>query len=190
MDKETALDILFKMSICALYDMEKEVLLNLGELAEHAILDLLGDSFLQHREETKQQIARLDKVMQLTGITDEITKLSKQPFNIESLPFKGRELMYIQSSISEGANGIIKILQDGKTVLSHFVTTEAVDMAILTIGQKVAHYEIASYNSTCMLANYLDYKKAADFLRTSLDEEIAMEKRLIEIAQTEMHVSL
>ncbi|MBL0098502.1 MAG: DUF892 family protein [Bacteroidetes bacterium] len=62
------------------------------------------------------------------------------------------------------------------------------DAGIISAGQKVEHYEIASYGTLRQFAETLGYEDAADLLQLTLDEEKAADEKLTEVAVATINV--
>jgi ferritin-like metal-binding protein YciE len=62
------------------------------------------------------------------------------------------------------------------------------DAGIISAGQKVEHYEIASYGTLRQFAQTLDLDDVAELLQTTLDEEKAADQKLTEVAVTAVNV--
>ncbi|RYG01673.1 MAG: DUF892 family protein, partial [Chitinophagaceae bacterium] len=57
------------------------------------------------------------------------------------------------------------------------------DAALIIAGQKVEHYEIATYGGLVQLAVTMDLRKAADLLDKTLNEEEQTDRLLTHIAE-------
>ncbi|HVW99413.1 MAG TPA: DUF892 family protein [Candidatus Babeliaceae bacterium] len=183
MKKNTALDLFLETGLRHLYTAEKATLENLSTLAEKSVDSELRKCFLSHQRETEKQIQRLEKIFQRLDIDVKGSKLQGLPGITE----KGKELLktMIDLNFTDRSKGIEGILNEGKELLRHFAKTDANDIALISAGQKVEHYEIACYNSLCALADFYDENKILDLLTESLDEELAMEERLSNLVEGE-----
>lgn len=63
---------------------------------------------------------------------------------------------------------------------------EAKDAALISSARKMTHYAIAVYGTARTLAGVLEENKVANLLQTTLDEEIAEEGILTEVAAFEL----
>ena len=57
------------------------------------------------------------------------------------------------------------------------------DAGIIAAGQKVEHYEIASYGTLAAYAGMLGYDDAAELLHQTLEEEKAADAKLTEVTE-------
>jgi len=62
------------------------------------------------------------------------------------------------------------------------------DAGIILAGQKVEHYEIASYGTLRQFAETLNLTEAVDLLEQTLNEEKAADEKLSEIAVSVVNV--
>ena len=62
------------------------------------------------------------------------------------------------------------------------------DAGIISAGQKVEHYEMASYGTLRTFAEILGLDEVAALLQTTLDEEKAADEKLTEIATSAINL--
>jgi len=62
------------------------------------------------------------------------------------------------------------------------------DAGIISAGQKIEHYEIATYGTLCAFAKTLGEEEAADLLAQTLNEEKEADEKLSEIAESAINV--
>ncbi len=63
------------------------------------------------------------------------------------------------------------------------------DAGIISAGQKVEHYEIASYGTLRQFAETLGMDDAAELLQATLDEEKAADEKLTDVAVSAVNVA-
>jgi len=63
------------------------------------------------------------------------------------------------------------------------------DAGIISAGQKIEHYEIASYGTLKTLAGILGYDEAAELLDATLQEEKNADSKLTEVAENSINQS-
>ncbi len=184
MDKNTALDLFLEVSIRHLYNAEHETYDNLSVLATTANNDSLRDLFNHHREETDEQIHRLERAMDILGIDINSSKLR----GMSSFMEQGKELLKTMAdfNFSDRSKGMHGIINEGKELIRHFADTDAGDLALVSAGRKVEYFEIACYQSLCLLADIYNHKEILHLMKQSLREEIAMQERLMRLAQEEL----
>lgn len=141
-----------------LYNAENQLVKALPKMAKAASSEGLKEAFTSHLEETREQVARLDKVAKLLGI-----KLSgKKCAAMEGLLEEGKEMIE-----AEGPEGVI-------------------DLGLIAGAQRVEHYEISAYGSARALAEQLGHSDVAALLQETLDEESAADEKLTGIATDEV----
>ena len=115
---------------------------------------LLRSAFSVQRFDTREQIARLEKILQIVG---------------------GR---------SRGHHGdaIAGLLADADEVVARTTAGEVRDAGILEAAQTLEHHQIARYSTLVTLAERLGETEAARLLRTSLQEERVTVRLLDQVA--------
>ncbi len=137
-----------------LYSAENQLLKALPRMAKNASDDQLRKAFEQHAKETRNQIAKLDKIGKRLG-----KKLT------------GKKCHAMEGLIEE-AKEILE--EDGEPML--------LDHAMIGAAQKVEHYEIAGYGTARTLAELIGEDDIAATLQEILDEEGETDKKLTAIA--------
>src|SRR5688500_14853952 len=107
-----------------LYSAETQLLKALPKMAKTATSEELTEAFTNHLEQTREQVARLEKVGEQLG---------------ESM--KGKKCLAME--------GLIK---EGEETMEEDATPAMLDLALIGAAQKVEHYEIAGYGTARTLA--------------------------------------
>jgi len=128
----------------------------LPKLARAARSETLREAFLTHRDQTEDQIERLDQVFELVGVGP------------------GRKTC-------EAMQGI---LEEGDETVADYAGSEALDAGLIAASQAVEHYEISRYTALCDWAKALGIDRAANLLGETLDEEKETDRLLTEIAES------
>jgi len=141
-----------------LHSAENQILKALPKMAKAASSPDLQRAFEDHLEQTREQVTRLDKVMELVGATGKAKKC-------------------------KGMEGLI---EEGKEVLDEKdeASPAALDAALIAAAQRVEHYEIAAYGTVCTYAKQLGAREALELLKETMNEEEETDKRLSQIAST------
>ncbi len=153
--KEKGLEELFVETLKDIYYAEKQILRNLPRMAKAATTTELRDAFQKHRDETEQQIERLEQVFEQMG----------------------------KSARGKSCQAIIGIVEESQEVMDEFKGSEALDAGILASAQAVEHYEISRYGTLVTWANQLGMKDAAKLLGQTLDEEKKTDMLLTKLAE-------
>lgn len=180
MEKHSTLDLLFETLLRHLYKAENQTLDNLKLLADTAASSDLKSIFLDHREETRKQMNRLERIFDILRIDIHSTKLQGLPGLME----KGKELLktLVDLNFTDKSKGMDGIISEGKEMLRHFGNSEVKSFALVICGQKVEQFEIACYRSLLLIASEYEIPEINDLLQASLKEEEAVEKKLADFA--------
>ena len=144
------------MTNCAIrHDAEKQLTKALPRLAKASSDPRLRQAFESHLEETRGQIARLEKVF-------------------ESLDERVR---------GKHCEGIAGIIEEGKSIMEEDLDETTMDAALIAAGQRAEHYEMAAYGTLVAWAQAMGHTQAAKLLEQTLDEEKAADKKLSGLAE-------
>lgn len=157
---DSLLQELFLDSLKDIYYAEKAISKTLPKMKKAATSAELKGAFDDHLVTTKEQITRLEDVFASIGEKA-----------------KGKKCEAIEGIIKEG-EGIIEETEQG---------TATRDVGLILAGQKVEHYEIATYGGLRQLAQTLGYNEAADLLQQTLDEEKEADVLLTQIAENNVN---
>lgn len=146
---------LFIKELKQLYDAENQLVAILPECADAATSSELKEAILEHFEETKNQVQRLDKIFKL---------LKEKP--------EGEKCTALQSLISSAR----ELIQSEQPSLVR-------DAGIISCAQQVEHFEISTYGTARTFARQLDFDEIADLLQETLDEEGSADKKLTDLAE-------
>jgi len=147
---------LFIEELQDLYSAEDMILEALPKMIEEATSPELKSAFQQHLEQTKGQVARLDRIFdQLDGVDREDKKC-------------------------KGMKGII---DDNEDLLDEDAEPEVRDAGMIAGAQRVEHYEIAGYGTVRTYAKLLGRSDWAQLLQQTLDEEKQTDLKLNQLAE-------
>lgn len=153
----SALTKLFVDELKDIYWAEKHLIKNLPKMAKAATSSELQAAFENHLKETVNQVDRLEKVFESIG---------------EKATAKKCDAM---EGLVKEAEGCIEDTEDG---------TLTRDAALISCGQKVEHYEIASYGTLKTFAGVLGFTTAVKLLEETLAEEKTADTLLTQIAES------
>ena len=146
---------LFLAELADMYDAEHRIIKALPQLAKAATCEKLKGAFLAHLEETKGHVTRLEKVFQSFG-------------------------KKAQGKKCEASVGLLK---EGDEIAADNKGEPTINAALISAGQKVEHYEIASYGCLHEWAKLLENEEAAKLIEANLYEEKDANKKLMELAR-------
>ena len=150
---ETLRDLLV-LKLCALYDIENQLVKALPKMAKIAKDQKLQSAFTAHLEETKGHVERLEEAAELLDFAIKPEKV-------------------------EGIRGIIK---DADWIMKSIKNPAARDTLLVAAAQYAEHYEMAGYGAARTWAEEMGHNDVADLLQETLNEEGEANRKLTELA--------
>jgi ferritin-like metal-binding protein YciE len=147
---------LFINELRDLYSGEAQLLKTLPRLARAADAKELRAAFDEHLAVTRGQVERLDALLAGLGEKTRGTKCQTMACLIDEA----------KEALGRDAHPVVR------------------DVALIAVGQKVAHIGMAGYECARTYARLLGDGEAADHLQDAMDEEAEADVRLSELAQT------
>jgi ferritin-like metal-binding protein YciE len=138
-----------------LYSAEKQIVRSLPKLAKAVSTPALQQALLDHLEETKGQVERLERIAEVVG-----KKLT------------GKTCV-----------GMRGVLEEGSEVLEETEKGILRDAALIGASQRVEHYEIAGYGTARDFAKILGLTDVAELLEQTLEEEKAADEKLTALSK-------
>jgi ferritin-like metal-binding protein YciE len=157
------IDSLKKLYVEQLKDVfsaEKQLVQALPKMAKGSTHPQLRAAFEQHLEQTREHVARLEKV-----------------FELIDKPARAKKCKAMEG-----------LIEEGKEVLEEDMDDDVRDAALIAAAQRVEHYEIAAYGTLRTYANLLGETQAVKILQTTLDEEGDTDKKLTQLAESSINV--
>ncbi len=158
--KESQLMELFIDELKDIYWAEKALLKAIPKMIEHATSPELSEALTNHLAETEEHVSRLEKVFEIIGEKAEAVKC-------EAMAGLVKEAGEIMEECEKGA---------------------MCDAGIISAGQKVEHYEIATYSTLSHFADLLGFQDAVELLAETLSEEKAADEKLSEVAMGAINI--
>jgi ferritin-like metal-binding protein YciE len=155
-DQGGMLEEFFTDEIKDIYWAEKHLVKTLPKMAKAATSPELKEAFTNHLEETKGHVERIEQVFELLE---------------EKAQAKKCDAM---EGITKEGDGVIEDTETG---------TSTRDVALILAGQKVEHYEIATYGGLVQLAKNLGRDDIAEILEQTLEEEKNADQLLTTVAE-------
>jgi Uncharacterized protein conserved in bacteria len=159
--ESSMLEELFLDELKDIYWAEKHLLKALPKMEKAATSEELKQSFTDHLEVTREQVARLERAFEL---------LDKKA--------QGKKCEAMDGLTKE-AESIIEDTEKG---------TMTRDVGLIMAAQKVEHYEIATYGSLAQLAKTIGKTELADLMGQTLEEEKQADQLLTSIAENNINV--
>lgn len=158
--KSSQLMELFEDGLKDIYWAEKALTKALPKMIKKATSQELIDALKSHLAETENQVARLEQV------------------------FKSIDKKAVAKKC-EAMDGLIK---EAGEIMESSEAGAMRDAGIISAGQKVEHYEIASYGTLRQFAETLGLKEAVSLLEKTLNEEKAADQKLSEVAKDAINI--
>jgi ferritin-like metal-binding protein YciE len=150
---------LFVLKMMALYDMESELVKALPKMAKAAGDPELKQSFLDHLEETKEHVTRLEQVFTILELKPKKTKV-------------------------EAIRGLVA---DAEWLIKQKPSQGLLDAVLIASARYVEHYEMAGYLTAIAWAELLDMDDAIEVFEATLEEERKSDMALNEIAEEKIN---
>ena len=151
---------LFEDGLKDIYWAEKALTKALPKMIKKATSPELIKAIENHLGETEAQVAKLEEIFESIG-------------------------KKAQAKKCEAMHGLIK---EGEEIMSETKQGAMRDAGIIAAGQKVEHYEIATYGTLCTFAKTMGLEHAAKLLHEILEEEKAADEKLTEVAVSTINV--
>lgn len=159
--KISNLNDLLILQLKDLYSAESQLTRALPKMAKAAHSTELQDAFLNHLDETKEQISRLEQIATLLD-----------------MKLQGHKCVAMEGLIAEGEETIREDMDP-----------EVLDAALICAAQRVEHYEMAGYGCARTFAETLGFAEVAQLLADTLEEEAAADQTLTNIAISQVNLA-
>jgi ferritin-like metal-binding protein YciE len=159
-EQRPLLQKLFVDMLKDIYWAEKHLTRALPKMKKAATTQELQNAFEDHLAQTEQHVTRLEKAFSLIGEKAQAEKC-------EAMAGLTKEADLMTSATEKGS-----------------LTR---DVALIAAGQKVEHYEIATYGTLVQLASNMHLNEVASLLEQTLKEEKEADSLLTEIAENNVN---
>jgi ferritin-like metal-binding protein YciE len=154
-----SLKVLFIEMLKDSYDAEQRLVEALPKMVDAATSTSLKNVLREHLDQTLNHVSRLEQVFNSIGVLPE----------------------------RETCQGMKGLISEGSEVIGSQGDRAVRDAALIAAAQRLEHYEIAIYGSTCTFAAQLGFTQAVDLLQSTLEEEKAAYRKLTELATEEIN---
>lgn len=155
------LDDLFLHTLKDILYAERKILKALPKMERKATDLKLKAALSSHREETEDQVHRLEEVFESIG-----------------KPARGAK-----------CDAMVGLVEEAEGLMAEIDDAETMDAALISLAQAVEHYEIARYGTLVAWAKQLGQPTAASLLKQTLDEEYAADKALSKLAEERLNAA-
>ena len=153
--EDSALNELFIDELKDIYWAEKHLVTALPKMAKAATSEELRNAIESHLAETENHVTRLEDVFDAID----------------------------EKAVAKKCEAMAGLIAEGTEIISDTKKgTLTRDAGIISAGQKIEHYEIASYGTLKSMATTLGYDEAAELLDATLQEEKNADSMLTKIA--------
>ena len=151
---------LFIHELKDLYNAENQILKALPKMRDAAASKDLQQAFSKHLKETEQHVKRLEQVFELMG----------------------------EKAKGEKCKAMEGIIRESDDMINEKADVDVMDAALISMAQRVEHYEIASYGTLCTYAKQLKMQDVLDQLQMNLDDEKKTDQTLTFIAENKINI--
>lgn len=151
---------LFEDELKDIYWAEKALTKAIPKMIKNATSQELIDALTSHLAETKNQITRVEQVFESIG----------------------------KKAVAKKCEAMEGLIKEAENIMESCETGAMRDAGIIAAGQKVEHYEIASYGTLRQFAETLGLKRAVSLLEATLNEEKAADEKLSEVATDAVNI--
>lgn len=152
----TKLKDLFVEQLRDLYNAESQVQLGLERWSEAADSEALRQLFGDRIEQASRHISRVQEICSALGV----------------------------SPAGEKCHGMQGLITEGDEYIDDSEPGPVRDAGLIANAQRIEHYGMAGYGCARTYAERLGHDEAAQALQKNVDESVAMDKRMTELAET------
>jgi len=152
--KSNRLKHLYVEQLKDLYSAENQLVKAIPKMAKASTSPDLRAGFEEHLGQTKEHVARLERIFKALGETPTGKKC-------------------------KGMEGLIK---EGAEMVDEGPAPEELDAGLISAAQRVEHYEMAGYGCVATYAKLLGEIEAESLLRETLEEERDTDKKLTQLS--------
>jgi ferritin-like metal-binding protein YciE len=152
--KENRLKHLYVEELKDLFSAENQLLKALPKMAKASTSEDLRAGFEEHLEQTKEHVARLEKIFKTLG----------------------------ENAGGKKCKGMAGLIEEGAEMIAEDPDPEELDAGLISAAQRVEHYEIAGYGCVSAYAKLLGEDRALSLLQQTLEEEKEADKKLTQLS--------
>lgn len=151
---------LFEDELKDIYWAEKALTKAIPKMIKNATSPDLIDALAAHLTETENQVVRAEEIFESIG----------------------------KKAVAKKCEAMEGLIKEAGAIMESCETGAMRDAGIISAGQKVEHYEIASYGTLRQFAETLGLTEAVTLLAATLDEEKAADEKLSEVATAAINI--
>jgi ferritin-like metal-binding protein YciE len=154
--KKEGFEDLFQQTLEELCDAERQIVQAMPKMIASCSSAQLSGALQSHLDETRQQLVRLESILELAG----------------------------EESAGKESKGMHGVLEESDQILDDLERSPVRDVALIAAAAKVEHCEIAAYGSACAIAEVLGQQEIFRILQDILAEERNASDTLAELAKS------
>jgi ferritin-like metal-binding protein YciE len=152
--QSSKLMLLLEDELKDIYWAEKALTTAIPKMIKNSTSHELSEALQKHLTETEGHVKRLERVFELIG----------------------------KKAAAKKCDAMAGLIKEAKEIMDECEEGVMRDAGIISAGQKVEHYEIATYGTLMHFAKTLNLEDVAQLLDQTLKEEKAADEKLTEIA--------
>ncbi|MCW3084516.1 MAG: hypothetical protein JWP12_1882 [Bacteroidetes bacterium] len=145
---------LFEDELKDIYWAEKALTKAIPKMIKNATSQELIEALENHLSETEEHVSRVEQVFESIG----------------------------KKAVAKKCEATAGLIKEAQEIMEECEEGAMRDAGIISAGQKIEHYEIASYGTLRAFADLLGLDEAVELLEDTLKEEKAADERLTEVA--------
>jgi len=157
---ENQLKQLFENGLSDIYWAEKALVKAIPKMIDNATSEELINALDTHLSETEKHVSRIEQVFGLIG----------------------------KDAVAKKCEAMAGLIEEAEDIMDECEEGVMRDAGIIAAGQKVEHYEIATYGTLRQFAKTLGLNDAVVLLQKTLDEEKTADEKLTEIAVSTVNI--
>jgi ferritin-like metal-binding protein YciE len=158
--EESKLMKLFEDELKDIYWAEKALLKAIPKMVKNATSEELTDALENHLKETEGQVERLEQVFEAIG----------------------------KKAVGKKCEAMAGLVKEAEEIMKDSDKGAMRDAGIISAGQKVEHYEIATYGTLRTFAQTLGLEDVVSLLEETLEEEKNADEKLTEVAESTINM--
>lgn len=151
---------LFEEELKDIYWAEKALTKAIPKMIKNATSEELVMALKNHLEETNVHVSRAEQVFEILG----------------------------KKAVAKKCEAMAGLIKEAEGIMEDCEPGAMCDAGIISAGQKVEHYEIATYGTLRQFAETLELTDAVDLLEQTLEEEKAADVKLTEVAVSAINI--
>jgi len=151
---------LFEDELKDIYWAEKALTKAIPKMIKNATSEELIEALENHLAETEEQVSRCEQVFESIG----------------------------KKATAKKCEAMAGLIKEAEEIMSNCEEGAMRDAGIISAGQKVEHYEIATYGTLRQFAETLGLEDAEALLALTLEEEKAADEKLTEVAVSAVNI--